>query len=439
METNGAGRPGRLSELEDACRSALLGARSRLFAGAAGACVVIPILGLAFAAAWTASIVVFELLRFQVLRKQVRLPVTPAHARRVEWLLAMLTGLSTCLYGAGFALAWLHNRELGMFIGATWVATSLNYDLVYNSAIGSIFFASTAPLMGAAGLIPLMRSGVSVETLCMYAMIAVVAAISIAGMRDRRRMQQAIIKAETSRQAAEAAHGVKTRLLATFSHELRTPVNAIIGFAELLEEGLHDSARSAEAADAGRIARAGRHLIRGIDQILLIADTDAVQGPSVLRTISVRAFLEAEMARLAPDGAACAYTIDCEPFDISIDADALRACLAPLVENALRFGAGAPVAVIAKCMHVASDQLEFIVQIVDRGPGIAASAQARIFEPFVQGDDTTTRGHDGLGLGLAIASHFARRLSGQLRVESVETRGATFELRAPARPHGELS
>jgi two-component system, cell cycle sensor histidine kinase PleC len=247
----------------------------------------------------------------------------------------------------------------------------------------------------------------------------------------RRRMSYL---ADLTRQldAAEAeVDTTKTTLLRTMSHELKTPLNAILGFSDLLR-GAPARVNPEQLGEyAGLIHGAGTNLLRLINQILDLTKISAGRfplrrGPLQARS-ALQAAVEAYSARAAEKS--IAITEECGA-DIFVDADetALATMLAHLTENAVTFTQKGGVVTLSACRDV--DIVR--VTVADNGPGVAAEDLARILEPFEQAGRGIADHSHGAGLGLPIVKSLVELHGGTLVLDSVAGVGfrATLELRS---------
>jgi PAS domain S-box-containing protein len=268
---------------------------------------------------------------------------------------------------------------------------------------------------------------------------------------------------EAERQAAlaraEAGDRAKGLFLATMSHELHTPLNGIVGFTSLLAD-TQLTAEQRECVDTIRLSADA--LLRLTGDVLDYSRIEA--GRVVLEPVpsDPRALVEEALDLLATQAAEKRLELLLQvapdvPALVTLDPGRVRQILVNLVGNAVKFTPAGEVEVrvrVASALPPGSgkmaeepDQaalrlaapaesappclLEFSVR--DTGPGLAAEAQARLFQPFTQIDAGIRRRHGGAGLGLAISRHLARLHGGDLTVESVPGAGATFRLTVSAR------
>ena len=249
---------------------------------------------------------------------------------------------------------------------------------------------------------------------------------------SRREVERLLAESEDARAAAETANQVKAQFLAVMSHELRTPLNAIGGYTELLQMGVHGVLADKQREFLDRIQQGQHHLLGLIDEVLSFAklDTGAVHFDTV--DVPVQVLLASAQALVAPQAQAKGLdlVIDrCEPgLTTRADVEKLRQILVNLLSNAVKFTpAGGRIDVSV----TAADGSVFI-HVRDSGIGIAADKLDAVFDPFVQLRSEPMGSYDGAGLGLAISRDFARRMGGDLTLESAPGRGSTFTVRMPA-------
>jgi signal transduction histidine kinase len=234
-----------------------------------------------------------------------------------------------------------------------------------------------------------------------------------------------------SRQAADEANLAKSQFLAVMSHELRTPLNAIAGYAELLRLGIRGPVTSEQEADLERITRSQRSLLSLINDVLNYAKLEAghvqfattrVRMHDVLGELEALVIPQLRAKSLAYDYAACD-----ESLHARADVEKVQQILVNLLSNAIKFtAAGGQIAVAC-----AGDDTRVHVTVRDTGDGIPPDKLGAIFEPFVQLDRKLTSTHEGTGLGLAISRDLARRMGGDLCVDSRLGEGSTFTLTLP--------
>jgi signal transduction histidine kinase len=231
-------------------------------------------------------------------------------------------------------------------------------------------------------------------------------------------------------ESAEAASRAKSGFLATMSHELRTPLNALEGYSSLLEEGIYGPVNEAQQGALERMRRARAHLVELIDQVLDVArvenGTKRVQPEPVALPALVRDVAEALRGAAQARGLSLAVEVADEIPTLGTDPGMVRQILVNLLGNATKFTERGGITV-----RLYGEDDSVCLEVADTGPGIAPELQERVFEPFFQGDPSTTRREGGVGLGLALSREFARLLGGDLTLRSTPGEGSIFTLRLP--------
>lgn len=256
-------------------------------------------------------------------------------------------------------------------------------------------------------------------------------------LQERNQSLERRVEARTSELTEALAHvnqanSARARLLASVNHELRTPMNGVLGVAALLDRtGLDDSQRNL----VGTIMESGRTLLRLIDDMMDIvcADADEITIAAhpgnfahlarntldLLRPVAVEKGL---VLRLDSS-----QTVD---FDVLIDPDRLAQILNNVVGNAIKFTEAGSVGVgLRQIERPEAILAEITVQ--DTGPGIPVEAQARIFDPFERGSGGAHA--PGTGLGLAVTHSLVQRMGGSIEVDSAPGKGSCFTIRLPMR------
>jgi signal transduction histidine kinase len=245
--------------------------------------------------------------------------------------------------------------------------------------------------------------------------------------RDRERLLESEREA---RAAAEAASVTKDEFLATLSHELRTPLNAIVGWTEMLRSG----ALQGERLDRGveSIARNARVLSRLIDDLLDVSAIMSGKTSLELRPLDLTPVVDAALDAVRPAAEARSIRIDAllapDAGPVSGDPDRLQQVVWNLLSNAVKFTPP------GGRVSVRLDRLDGWAHLVvsDTGRGIEPSFLPYVFEPFRQGDGSTTRTQGGLGLGLAIVRRLVELHGGAIHAESAGAgKGATFFVELP--------
>jgi len=232
---------------------------------------------------------------------------------------------------------------------------------------------------------------------------------------------------------AEAANRAKSQFLANMSHEMRTPLNGIIGMADLML----DTPLSPEQRDFARTIHASAKTLLGlIEKVLDISKIEAGKLTVEIADFDLYLLVNSTAAMLAPQardkGLLFRVQIDpATPFLLRGDTLHLRQILINLVGNAIKFTERGRVELRVRPVDEAADRATVRFEIADTGIGIPREAQARIFDRFVQADETTTRRYGGTGLGTTIAKQLVELMGGTIELESEPGRGTTFRVTLP--------
>jgi len=249
--------------------------------------------------------------------------------------------------------------------------------------------------------------------------------VSLLELDRHRRESEALQKAK---EAAEQANRAKSEFLANISHELRTPMNAIIGMTELaLNEDLSPAARDYLLT----AKESSETLLQLLNEILDLSRLESGKFRLEEVPFSLRATLDQTLKTLSvrarEKGLELTGALDEDiPDHLIGDPLRLRQVLVNLVGNAIKFTESGIVAVRVQPEQVTDDEVELRFSVADTGVGISQEDQERIFAPFTQAGDFSTRQSGGAGLGLAISADLIELMNGRLWVESVPTQGSEF-------------
>ncbi len=231
------------------------------------------------------------------------------------------------------------------------------------------------------------------------------------------------------------ASRAKSEFLANMSHELRTPMNAILGFSEMMLDGLYGEVPAEIKEPLSDIQVNGRQLLRLINDVLDLSKIEAGRMELALNEYSVSDVVNTVRTSLRSIAAEKGLEFTAHvPDDLPIaygDSGRLTQCLMNLAGNALKFTRQGRVDI---AVELSADQL--IYRVSDTGIGIARDELTNVFEEFRQVDTTITREFGGTGLGLSIAKKFVEMLGGRIWAESEVGKGSTFNFSVPLRVSG---
>jgi len=342
--------------------------------------------------------------------------IAPAVSLGVVYILAVLLvstfwGLRLGLVAAllsGLAFNWFHIPPVGRFT----IAADRDF-------VAFVVFAIVAIASGTLAELARTRAGEAERE-------REEAARALAELeeltRERDRMQAEAIEAAALRRSDE----LKTALLRSVSHDLRTPLTAIIAAGAALDSPSIDAAERHELSE-GVVAEGGR-LSRLVENLLDVSRLQAGDAEPHREPVALAEVLEAARGSIGSAGQSVRLAPDADLPPLSADPAQLERAFANLLENGVVHGGGAPVLVRSRLVGP-----RLVVRVVDRGPGIPEGDRERIFEPF----NRLGNGGAGSGLGLAIARGFIEANGGEVAVESLPGQGSSFVVSFPA-PVGAL-
>jgi PAS domain S-box-containing protein len=249
---------------------------------------------------------------------------------------------------------------------------------------------------------------------------------------ERKQAETAI--AQALDQALEASR-LKSQLLAKVSHELRTPLGAILGYAELLQDGIFGPLTKQQAHVTAEVIDSANYLTNLVNELL-----DQAQFESGRARLNIAPFALPDMAqrvqtKMGVLARAKKLTLTTHiapdlPEVIAGDEHRLQQILINLVSNAIKFTRSGSVQI----RLYRPDPDHWAIEVADTGPGISVEAQSYIFEPFRQVDGSITREHIGAGLGLSIVKQLVNLMGGQIRLNSKIGVGSVFTVELPINP-----
>ncbi|MGH9124991.1 MAG: ATP-binding protein [Acidimicrobiales bacterium] len=254
--------------------------------------------------------------------------------------------------------------------------------------------------------------------------------LNLADVTERRaaqRAEAALREAEVARSAAEAASRAKSALVATLSHEVRTPLQAITGFTELLAS--LDMPVDRRLAALGHIQAASEHILWLVGDVLDVARLEAGGPPVDIEDVEVTTVTTEVIDMLQPLAADRKISLGQDPSGVSVRADRrrLRQALINLVTNGVRYNQAAGLVQVSALREGS----RVVITVRDSGRGIPPERLQRLFVPFDR-LDAEDGPEPGVGLGLVLARGLIEAMDGQLEVDSVVNEGTSVRFSLPA-------
>lgn len=361
----------------------------------------------------------------------------PASPRETLGLMALLTVVTTGVFAQSLApvtfLVFPVLMLVAFRVSPAWVARGVILIAVIGgistvTGHGPVPLTNLIPIAGLEA-VPVVIHRLNVFYVFMLAVV--LTALPVSTVMSARRGLVARLEARTraaqeARHRAEAADAVKTRFLALMSHEMRTPLNSVTGYAEVLARRPDMEPDAREQLD--KIQRSGEVLLRLVEDILAVSRGDDTLD---LQPLNLPILLETalESGRPAAAEKGLDLTLEVRPAvggPVLGDRFRLRQTLHHLIGNAVKFTDEGKVTVVAD--RIGDD---IIITVSDTGCGLDTVRTQALFSVFVQGDDSISRRHVGAGIGLAVVKRHATIMGGDITVDSRPGEGATFTLRLP--------
>jgi len=408
---------------------------SRLVAAVAVAVVVGIGLGAMTASLWLTSLMVGEALAFLITRRfKGGRSGTPRERALFVWA-SIPINLS---WGLLAALLWLDGDDrLRIAAVAIWCG-----QVVYTQN----FRHQSVPLLVLNGLTPMVSlivfpflfmpdtgSAAGTARWGLLLLVATTINVMLQNRAAAQRMDELTRGLQQEREKALEAARAKSTFIAVASHELRTPMNGVLGMAHALRRS---ELNSTQREQVELMIKSGDSLMQLLNDVLDLSRIETGRVELAPADINPR-IVVGEVANAWRDAAAfkgLSLTVNITPdLPETIHADDLRIrqVLTNLVSNAIKFTAVGGVSLDARPVQGADGRRMIAISVTDSGPGVPDHARERVFDSFTQADETVSRDYGGAGLGLSIARALARRMGGDLTLAPSET-GARFVFRFEA-------
>jgi signal transduction histidine kinase/ActR/RegA family two-component response regulator len=260
---------------------------------------------------------------------------------------------------------------------------------------------------------------------------------AVRDITERKRAEEALRERTAELSAANAllarALRAKDEFLANMSHELRTPLNAILGKCEILQEGLHGALNDKQHSSLGVIEESGRHLLSLINDILDLAKIEAGKADLDIHPVPVQSVCRTSLQFVKQiahkKGVKVSLTADDNVRTLLADERRLKQILVNLLSNAVKFTPEGGRIGLKVVGNTTQEVVHFSVW--DTGVGIAKEDIVRLFQPFMQLDNSLTREYEGTGLGLSLVYRLTEMHGGSVSVVSKVGQGSRFTVSFP--------
>ncbi|MDN3273748.1 ATP-binding protein [Frankia sp. RB7] len=254
--------------------------------------------------------------------------------------------------------------------------------------------------------------------------------------REAERHRETAIRLREAKDIADAANRAKSIFLAKMSHELRTPLNAVIGFSEILLEGVElDGKKGHKKIDLERINSAGKHLLSLVTDVLDLSKIESNHIELKIEEFDLNAMVREVIANVQPmvteNGNKLVVKCSSNLGTVSTDQTKLRQAALNVMSNAAKFTEnGTIILSVQRRKSQGGDWIE--IQVQDSGIGIASPDIGRLFQNFGQANSATSSKYGGTGLGLALSQKFCALMGGGISATSEFGHGSCFTIRVPA-------
>ena len=253
-------------------------------------------------------------------------------------------------------------------------------------------------------------------------------------------LEAALAEAQRQRQQAEQANEAKSSFLAHMSHEIRTPLNGLLGLNEL---ALREASTTQQRRFLKLALQSGHGLLEMLNGVLDFSRLSAGVAPPKCEPFDLAETLAACMRQVMPmareKNLGAMFDYHGHISRLVGDAQRIQQVATNLLTNALKYTATGHVALQTRVASLNDGRWVVEIEVSDTGPGMSPEVAARVFEPFVQGDDSLARAHGGSGLGLSIARGLCESMGGSITLDTRPGAGATFTVSLTLEPEPGIS
>lgn len=252
-------------------------------------------------------------------------------------------------------------------------------------------------------------------------------------VRRERVARRACVRLRSRARRAEAVARARADFLATMSHELREPLNGVLGMARLLRDTPLDAEQQGYLE---AILDSGEALLTLVNDVLDLSRIDAGRLELAPVEVALRPFVERVVALMAPRARQKGLTVELSvdrsaPERVLVDPGRLRQVLLNLLGNAVKFTERGRIGLATRARALGQHDVLLLLAVTDTGPGIGEAEQARLFRPWAQASAATGRLYGGSGLGLVLARRIVEAMGGTLACTSRPGAGTTFSVALP--------
>jgi signal transduction histidine kinase len=262
------------------------------------------------------------------------------------------------------------------------------------------------------------------------------AAVAITHVSLVQEIRKAYSEVASARDMAMEANAAKSKFVANMTHELRTPMNAIIGYTELLLEETHEKNLVKIHNDLTKIESSAKILLQLINEVLDLSKIEAGKMEIHLDSFNIQEIIESAIHTIEPMLKKNKNTLNLQCDDdlgyMVADMNRVRQTLINLLSNANKFTENGEITLQAT--RIKKQDVPWVIfKVTDTGIGIPQNKLRSIFSEFTQADASINRKFGGTGLGLAISQRFCRMMGGTITVNSEVNKGSTFTVQLPAK------